>query len=103
MVRVFIERQFRKSDMVKAENLLIELREQALRTRGYISGETLVSVDDQTLLLTISTWADEVSWKAWVSSDKRREIMRKLEPLMVSPEKVSIFRIVSGGASQSAT
>jgi quinol monooxygenase YgiN len=96
MVRVVIERRFHKKEGVKAESLLIELRSKTLQARGYISGETLVSVEDPTVLLVISTWADEASWRAWASSHQRQEIMNKIVPLMVSPEKVSVFRVVSG-------
>jgi heme-degrading monooxygenase HmoA len=102
MIKVIIERQFRTKETVEAESLLIEIRSKALRAHGYVGGETLTSVEDPSLLVTVSTWADEASWRAWASSSKRQEIMSKLEPLVVSPEKVSIFRVVSGGAAQPA-
>jgi quinol monooxygenase YgiN len=96
MVKVIIERRFRKKEGVKAESLLLELRSKTLEARGYVSGETLVSVEDPSVLLVISTWIDEASWRAWASSPQRQEIMSKILPLMVSPEKVSVFRVVSG-------
>jgi len=99
MIKVIIERQFRKAQGVKAESLLLEIRSKALRARGYIGGETLSSVDDPSVLVTISTWADEASWKAWASSRERQQIMAKITPLMVSPEKVSVFRVVSGSGT----
>ena len=83
----------------KAEGLLVEMRSKALRARGYIGGESLISLEDSSLLITISTWADEASWGAWASSSPRQVIYKKIAPLMVSPEKVSIFRVISGSGT----
>ena len=99
MVKVIIERQFRKDAALKAESGLIEIRSNALRAHGYVGGETLTSVEDPSILVTISTWVDEASWKAWASSSKRQEIVKRIGPLMVSQEKVSVFRVVSGGGT----
>jgi len=98
-VKVIVERQFRMDEGVKAESLLIEMRSKALRAHGYVGGETLVSVEDPSILVTISTWVDEASWRAWASSSRRQEIMRKIAPLTVFPEKISIFRVVSGSGT----
>ena len=95
MVKVIVERRFPSIEGGKAEGLLVEMRSKALRARGYIGGETLVSLEDPSVLITISTWADEASWSAWASGSPRKEIASKITPLMVSPEKVSIFRVVS--------
>jgi heme-degrading monooxygenase HmoA len=99
MVKVIVERRFRRIEGVQAEDLLAEMRSKALRARGYIGGETLSSLEDPSVLITISTWADEASWRAWASSSPRQEIANKIAPLMVSPEKVSIFRVVSGSGT----
>lgn len=103
MVRVIIERQFKRHEEVDAVSLLIEMRSKALRAHGYIGGETLHSVEDPSVWVTVSTWADEGSWRAWASSKERQEITDKIAPLIVYPEKVSVFRVVSRGATQSAS
>jgi heme-degrading monooxygenase HmoA len=99
MVKVIIEREFRKGEAVKGEKLLVEMRSKALQARGYIGGETLISVENPSVLATISTWIDEVAWKTWASSSRRQEIASKIAPLLVSPEKVSIFRVVAGSGT----
>lgn len=99
MVKVIIERQFHKDEGLKAESALIEIRSKALRAHGYIGGETLSSIEDPSVLVTVSTWVDEASWRAWASSSERQEIMKKIAPFTVSPEKVSVFRVVSGGGT----
>lgn len=102
MIRVIIERRFQKKEAVDAVSVLIEMRSKALRAGGYIGGETLHSVEDPSVWVTISTWVDEESWRAWASSLERQEMISKIGPLTVSPERVSLFRVVSRGATQSA-
>jgi len=65
-----------------------------MKEPGYISGVTLHSVDDPTLWLVIGTWVDVEPWKAWETGMERRDAMRKMESLLVAPEKVSVFSFV---------
>jgi quinol monooxygenase YgiN len=102
MVRVIIERKFKASEVANAESVLIEIRSRALQAPGYIGGETLNSVEDPSIWVVISTWVDEAAWKAWASTAERREIAKKIQALTVSPEKASVFRVVSRGAGKSA-
>lgn len=102
MVRVIIERRCRPDKEEELENLLIELRSKAMQQRGFISGETLKSVDDPMLWLVVSTWLDDDMWKAWENSPTRRDTMNKMEPLMFVPEKISIFNLIRRGVSEFA-
>jgi len=97
MIRAIIERHYRSDKKADMERLLVELRLIAMRQPGYVSGETLSSVDDPSVCLIISTWADEDSWKGWMTSSARQQITSKIEPLLLSPEKVSAFRLVKQG------
>lgn len=102
MIRVIIERHCRPDKVAQMESMLIDLRASAMRQRGYISGETLQSAEDPTLWLVISTWVDSDAWNAWQSSPERVEIQKKLEPLLASPEKVSVFNFARKGTAASA-
>ena len=94
MVRVIIERRCQPNKEVELEKLLVELRSKAMWQRGYISGETLQSVDAPSLWLVISTWLDAELWKAWENSPERQEMVTKIEQLLVVPEKVSVLSFV---------
>jgi len=91
MVRVIIERHCKPKKEMELEKLLISLRAKAMHQHGYISGETLRSMDDPLYWITISTWTDADLWKVWETSHERQEIASKIEPLIVRPEEVSIF------------
>lgn len=102
MVRVIIERHCQPGKQAEMESLSVELRTKAMRQRGYISGETLQSVDDPLLWLVISTWTDVDLWRMWETMPERRETLSKIEPLLAAPEKVSIFSFARRGGAESA-
>jgi heme-degrading monooxygenase HmoA len=102
MIRIIVERHCRPGKETQLENLLVELRSMATRQRGYISGETLRSVDDPSLWLVISTWTDVDMWNKWKTMVERLDIARKIEPLLVAPEKASVFSFVKRGGAESA-
>ncbi len=90
-VRVVIERHAKKGKERELENLLKELRIRGIRQPGYLSGETLQSLDDLSLSLVLSTWATINDWKAWENSPQRREISAKIELLLASPARTIVF------------
>ncbi len=102
MIRVIIERHCYPEKIAELERLLVDLRAKAIRQPGYISGETLQSVDDPTHWLIISTWTDAEQWKAWEASPERKEDMAKVAPLLTAPEKIAVFKFSRRGAAASA-
>lgn len=102
MIRVIIERRCRTNKEAELERLLVELRTKAMRQPGYVSGETLRSGDDPSLWLVISTWLNADLWKAWETSPERRQIGSKMEPLLIAPEKISVFSFMRRGGAESA-
>ena len=102
MIRVIVERHCQPNKEAEMENLLMELRTRAMQQHGYISGETLRSVDDPSLWLVISTWVDADLWKVWETMPERQEAINKVKSLLVTPEKVSIFNFTGRGRALSA-
>ena len=93
MVRVTIERCLQPNKYLEMGRLLMELRAKAMRQRGYVSGESLRSLDDPSQWLVISTWLDSESWKAWERSSERQEITGKMKFLLIAPERVSVYSL----------
>lgn len=94
MVKVIIERRCKPNKDMELERMLVELRTKAVQQRGYVSGETLRSLEDPSLWLVVSTWLDVGLWKAWEATPEREEITSKLELLLVAPEKASSFSFI---------
>jgi len=91
-VRVLIERTVEpgkpQEDLL---DLMKQLRAKALHQPGYVSGETLISVDRPGMHLVISTWHSLKEWRAWENNPERLEILAKIEPLLAASPKTSVF------------
>ncbi|PXA04077.1 antibiotic biosynthesis monooxygenase [Coraliomargarita sinensis] len=78
-VKAIILRQVPVEITEKATPLLIELRSCALKQPGYISGETLIRVDDPKEHLVISTWDSLEHWNQWLQSPQRAAIQSRVD------------------------
>jgi len=91
-VRILIERTVdpgkRQEELL---DLMRELRAKALHQPGYVSGETLMSVDKPGMHLVISTWHSLKEWRAWENNPQRLEILAKIDRLLTAPPKTIVF------------
>lgn len=93
-VTVLIDRTFKREGIQKAYEVIVKLRSLATLEPGYISGQTLVSVDDPNRLLVMGTWATVQQWEDWRDSELRSEQSAKLNSLSTSPEKVDVLMVL---------
>ena len=77
--KIIIKRKFVQNKSKEIIALLRELRTGALNQPGYVSGETLTSIDDPLVLVVISTWQDLESWYKWKENNIRKTLERMLE------------------------
>ena len=84
-VKVLITRHLKEGKSQEAYTLLNELRTGALNRAGYISGETLMSYDQPNKFLVVSTWDKLGSWRKWKANPLRKDIEKKLQPLLEKP------------------
>ncbi len=90
-VRVIIERTADADKQGELLELLRELRAKALLQPGYVSGETLTSVDKPGTHVVISTWHSLQHWKAWENHPDRIKISSKVDALLTAPPRVGVF------------
>jgi heme-degrading monooxygenase HmoA len=90
-IKVIIERQTVPGHTLELDELLTELRARAMRAKGYISGETLRSVDDPSNYVVISTWMTLDDWKAWASSTARKSIQARIDAVLRSPSTHRVY------------
>jgi len=90
-VRIIIDRKVKKGKATELSKLLRELRSKAMPAKGYISGETLQSLDDRQNYVVITTWQSADAWKAWERDPERKKIQARIEKLMSRPTKVRIY------------
>jgi len=90
-VKIIIERSMSPDNQAEVAELLMDLRAKAMHHLGYVSGETLFSVDRPGTHVVISTWDSLREWKTWEKDPNRTAIVSKIEALLSAPSKASVF------------
>jgi heme-degrading monooxygenase HmoA len=93
MVKVLIERHVKKGKEGYLIELLNKLRTELVSQPGYISGELLQSMDDESTVFALSTWVSPLDWKSWEGSPRRLEIESEIESLLTEPSKLTIATV----------
>ena len=85
MVKVMIKRYIKEGKAKDVFALLKEQRFKAMNQRGHLKGETLMSYQNPSCLLVISSWQSMENWLSWKESEDRRSNEAKLEQFLESP------------------
>lgn len=93
MVRILIERRIRKGAGVEYERTQRELRFEALREHGYLTGETWRDMDDPDHYVVVSTWRSRRDWDGWAACEARQRVLERLAALVVS-ETITFYEHV---------
>ena len=93
-IKVLIKRHFMAGEASEGLALLNELRNQAMKQPGHISGETLVNHYDDRSITVISTWQNIEEWIRWEESEERAACEEKLETML---EEKATFEIYDPG------
>jgi len=93
-IKVIIERRIKEGKEEELGQLLRQLRAKALMAPGYISGQTLRSVEDPRLYVVISTWKSLEDWRRWEQDTERKELQEKINQLLEEPAKFRVFYFV---------
>jgi heme-degrading monooxygenase HmoA len=81
-VQVMIKRKWKVDKPEELLPLLKKLRARAEKQPGFVSGETLRSIEDPADYLVISKWETADDWKKWLNSKERREIQGRVDSLI---------------------
>lgn len=71
-VKIIIRRRIPKGKEAQVLPLLLDLRSKAITQPGYISGETLINVNNPEDYVVIGTWKSVDGWKAWEATKEKR-------------------------------
>lgn len=90
-IKIIIERHTIPGNELILSELLMQLRAEAMKTKGYISGETLHALHDSNKYIVISTWDSLEDWQAWEGNEKRKEIQERIDALLRAPSAHQIY------------
>ncbi|MDX9745251.1 MAG: antibiotic biosynthesis monooxygenase family protein [Syntrophales bacterium] len=91
LTKVLIERKVKPGQEQAFKKLMREVLSGAAHTHGFISGETLQSLSDPSVHVTISLWKDLSSWQDWINSPPRKKIQEEYDKALAEPMKVTTF------------
>ena len=94
-IQVIIKRKWQTDNPKALFPLLTKLRSLAKKQPGYISGETLRSLDDPEDFLVFSKWETADDWKKWLQSKERRDLQGRVDSLIGEKTFYEIFEPVS--------
>ena len=94
-IQVIIKRKWETDKPEALFPLLTELRSLAEKQPGYISGETLRSLDGPDKYLVFSKWETVDDWKNWLQSKERRDLQGEVDSLIGERTFYEIFEPVS--------
>ena len=91
VIKVFIKRVVPEDKAKEMIPLFRQMRVLATNQSGYISGETLKSLDRPDSFLVISTWQSSEYWEKWLLNQERREIQNKIDALLGGRTEYEMF------------
>jgi heme-degrading monooxygenase HmoA len=91
-VKILIQRKVRSGKEEALTEIVRELRSKAMFAEGFISGETLQSIEDPSMHLVISTWKNIAAWNKWLKGSYRKEVKKKMKEVLVRPEKMTPYQ-----------
>ena len=91
-VKIFIKRSIPPDKAGKLTPLFQNLRSLAMNQPGYISGETLHSIDSPGEIVVISTWQTVNEWRSWVANKERLKIQGQIDMLLGKKTEYEVYQ-----------
>ena len=92
-VKILIKRKIKGGNMRAASRLVISTRSGAMKQPGYISSESMQSLDDPSRITVMSMWQNRESWEAWKSSEARKAIETEFEDYIVGQTEYEYYSL----------
>ncbi|MGD9300773.1 MAG: antibiotic biosynthesis monooxygenase [Desulfobacterales bacterium] len=92
-IKVLIKRKFKEGNLRAAARFLINHRNGAMRQPGYISSETMQSLDDPDKVVVVSMWHTIEDWQAWQSSETRTANEAEFKDYIIGQAEFEYFSL----------
>jgi heme-degrading monooxygenase HmoA len=90
-IKVLIKRNVPEGKAKKIIPLFRKMRALATIHEGYISGETLKSLDKPDVFLIISNWKSSEDWEKWLISKDRQQVQAEIDKLLGGKTEYEMF------------
>ena len=90
-IRVLMKRPVSAVEKEDLRVLTDRLRVLAMGQEGYISGETLMRIDQPGVSLVISKWKSLAAWNRWFEMPERESVQRQIDELLGVETEYEIY------------
>ena len=94
-VKILIYRKIRPGKEKELSEAVKNLRSKAIHAEGYLSGETLRSIEDPSVHLVISLWKNIEDWHNWFNTPERKAFQQKIDAILEEPTKIAPYEYES--------
>jgi quinol monooxygenase YgiN len=91
-VKILIQRRIKPGKQDQLGEAIKDIRPKVVQAQGFISGETLRSIEDPSLHLVISAWKSIDGWNSWLNSAERKAFEDAIAPVLTEPETISTYQ-----------
>ena len=74
------------------EPILTQLRSCAMQYSGFVGAEFLVSEEDHSVGVMISTWETMENWRTWVGSKGTLEVLQRAKTSVTGTPRITAYR-----------
>ena len=74
------------------DSILLKLKTHATQYQGFKGMENLVSEENTSVVVMVSTWDTVENWKSWVQSTIARDLLQQAEIILVEEPRVTTYR-----------
>jgi len=74
------------------EPILMKLRSHAMQYPGFISAENLVSEEDFSVVMMITTWQTIENWRMWAESKITQDLLRQAKAVVMGSARLTAYR-----------
>ncbi len=96
IAKIIIRRKFLKGNEKQVLALLNKMRSLAMNQPAYISGETLIKLDQSHHLTVICTWQSMQAWQKWKHDPERLKLENMLAVFQEEPTEYEEYYLGSG-------
>jgi len=91
-VKIIIKRTVKENKAKEMIPLFRQMRSLAVKQPGYISGETLKSLDRPETFVVISTWDSSAAWEQWLLNKERQKLQGKMDSFLTAKTEYEMFQ-----------
>lgn len=89
--KIVMHRKAKLENQAQMLPLLAQLRDLASANLEYLGGETLISKDDPTKTMVISTWKSNKAWEKYKASKERIETQAQLDEILETNTTYDVY------------